>query len=225
MRGVGALLLKGLRIELRTKETLGVNLFLALVIAVVAALGVNSAFVGGDVITRLFPALVWISFLFSATTAATRMYEPELEHMAIEGILLAGRSPALIFVSKWLVSALIMGIGQLLNLVALGILLDVPLFAQFPEFLVVSVLVVGGFAALTTLLGAVSSTSRLKGILLPVLLFPLSFPLFFAAIELSMGVVTGGGLPVSSPWLSLLVGLDVLYFVLGLNLIAYVVRD
>jgi hypothetical protein len=32
-------------------------------------------------------------------------------------------------------------------------------------------------------------------------------------------------LPVSSPWLSLLVGLDVLYFVLGLNLIAYVVRD
>jgi ABC-type transport system involved in cytochrome c biogenesis permease component len=65
----------------------------------------------------------------------------------------------------------------------------------------------------------------LKGILLPVLLFPLSFPLFFAAIELSMGLVTGGGLPASSPWLSLLVGLDVLYFVLGLNLIAYVVRD
>ncbi|MFM1848410.1 MAG: hypothetical protein RL417_1884 [Pseudomonadota bacterium] len=225
MSGLWALVRKDLTLELRTKETLGVNLFLSLVIAVVAALGVNSAFVGGDVVVRLFPALLWISFLFSATTGAARTYEPELEHMAVEGFLLTGCSPANLFVSKWFSSVLIMSIGQFLNLAALSVLLDVSLVGKLAALLLVSLLVIAGFSSLTTLLGGVSSTSRLKGVLLPVILFPLSFPLFFAAIELSMGIVVGTGLPMSSPWLSLLVGLDVLYFVLGFNLIEHVVRE
>lgn len=225
MNALFALIRKDLVIELRTKETIGVNLFLSIVVAVVAALGAQSAFIAGDVITRLFPALLWISFLFAATLAAARSFEPELEHMAIEGYLLSGAPPSLIFLSKWFSTTVIMMLGQIVNLVALGVLLDVPVGVWFFDLLVVSALVVLGFAALTTLLGGVSSTSRLKGILLPVILFPLSFPLFFAAIELSMGVVVGEGLALQSPWFSLLVGLDVVYGVLGLNLIEHVVRE
>lgn len=225
MKALFSLIRKDLLIELRTKETIGVNLFLSVVIAVVAALGAQSAFIAGDFVARLFPALLWISFLFAATMAAARSFEPELEYMAIEGYLLTGASPSLIFVSKWISTAVVMMLGQIVNLVALGVLLDVPIFSWFSDLVLVSLLVVLGFAALTTLLGGVSSTSRLKGILLPVILFPLSFPLFFAAIELSMGVVVGDGLAVQSPWFSLLVGLDVVYGVLGLNLIEHVVRE
>jgi len=225
VKALFSLIRKDLLIELRTKETIGVNLFLSVVIAVVAALGAQSAFIAGDVVARLFPALLWISFLFAATMAAARSFEPELEYMAIEGYLLTGASPSLIFVSKWISTAVVMMLGQIVNLVALGVLLDVPIFSWLSDLVLVSLLVVLGFAALTTLLGGVSSTSRLKGVLLPVILFPLSFPLFFAAIELSMGVVVGDGLTVQSPWFSLLVGLDVVYGVLGLNLIEHVVRE
>lgn len=219
------LLKKDLLIEVRTKETLSVHLFLALVIAVVAALGVNSAFIEGEAVARLYPALVWIGFLFASTAAAGRSFEPELEHMAIDGLLLSGISPVWIFVSKWISAAAVMLLGQALNAAVLAVLLDMPLGRIAGGVAVVSVLVVAGYAALATLLTALASTSRLKGVLLPVVLLPLVFPLFFGAIELSMSVVLDGSVPFESAWFSLLLGLDVVYVVLGFNLFEYVVRE
>jgi heme exporter protein B len=225
MRCFLALLKKDLLIEVRTKETVGVIVFLSIAIAVVAALGVNSAFVGGDVVRRLFPALTWIAFLFAATVSLGRSFEPELEHMAIEGVLLTGTSPAQVFVAKWLTASAITFFGQALTIVTLGVLLDVPLGEILGRYLIITALVVSGYAALATLLTALASTTRLKGVLLPILLLPLVFPIFFAAVELSLSVVLEGVLPLQSPWLSLLLGLDVVYFVLGLNLYEFVVRE
>jgi len=225
MKGFLALLKKDLLIEVRTKETVGVIVFLSIVIAVVAALGVNSAFVGEDVVRRLYPGLTWIAFLFAATVSLGRSFEPELEHMAIEGVLLTGTSPARVFVAKWLSATGITFCGQALTIVVLGVLLDVSLGEILGNYLVITALVVIGYAALATLLTALASTSRLKGVLLPILLLPLVFPLLFAAIELSMSVVLEDVLPFESPWFSLLVGLDVVYLVLGLNLYEFVVRE
>lgn len=225
MKSLWALLKKDLLIEVRTKETIGLITFLSVVIAVVAALGVNSAFVAGDVIQRLFPGLIWVAFLFSATVSLSRSFEPELEHMAIEGVLLTGVSPAVVYVAKWLSTVVITLFGQCVTIAVLGILLDVSLVDTMPGYLGIAVLVVGAYAALATLLAALASMSRLKGALLPVLLLPLAFPLFFAAIELSMVVALEGAVPLESPWFSLLVGLDVVYVVLGLNLYEFVVRE
>ena len=67
--------------------------------------------------------------------------------------------------------------------------------------------------------------SQLINILSRLILIPLLSPLFFAAVELSTQVMTLHRIDLDSGWMSLLIGLDVLYVVLGLNLFQYVIRE
>jgi ABC-type transport system involved in cytochrome c biogenesis permease component len=57
------------------------------------------------------------------------------------------------------------------------------------------------------------------------LVLPLTFPLLAAAIELFQAILQNGTLELDSIWLTLLVVADVLYFILGLNLFSFAIRE
>ena len=83
------------------------------------------------------------------------------------------------------------------------------------EFIVVSVLTVIGYSALSTVVAAITSTSRLKNLLLPLLLIPMLFPLFFASVELTTQLMEAKSLAYDGFWFSLLLVLDLVYVVIG----------
>jgi hypothetical protein len=61
--------------------------------------------------------------------------------------------------------------------------------------------------------------------LAPLLALPLLFPLFFAGIEMTTELVLRGAVDIAAVWPSLLLVVNAVFLVLGLNLYDFVVRD
>ena len=225
MRSLWALLRKDLLLELRTKETLALMLFLSLLCGAILSFGVQSAFINDHTVRTIYPMLLWFLCVVTAAVAVGRTYEYELQHAALDGVLLTGVNAALIFLAKAACTALLIFIGEVCSAAALAVLLNVSLNDVWLPLLALIALVAIGYASLAAMIAAIASTSKLKSLLLPLILLPLLTPLFFAAVELSNALFALGALSYGSTWFSLLVGLDLLYVVLGINLYEYVIKD
>ncbi|MCB0340064.1 MAG: heme exporter protein CcmB, partial [Bdellovibrionales bacterium] len=208
-----------------TKETLLLLVMTALLLCVVISIGIQFAFVPPNLNPKLFSFLIWVVFLFSSTVSIGRSFEYELKNCALDGLLLTGVAPSIIYFSKFITTSSACVVSHLVATLALSTLLNVTLSDAVGGFLLVSLLIILGYNSLATLLSAITVRSRLRGLLLPLILIPLLFPLLFSAIELSNQAIVGGALDFSSVWFSLLLGFDVIYFALALNLFGFTVRD
>lgn len=219
------LLRKDIALEVRSKESIVVMLCLSLLLAVVAAIGTTLAFLPPDTISRIVPVLIWMIFVFSATSALGRSMEHEVEMRALDAVILSGVSPAAMYCSKVLANSAVVCFGHMSALVLLTVLLDLPILSHWGALFLISLVVVIGYSSLATLFAAMTSSARLRGLLLPLVLLPLLFPLLFGAIEQTVVLIVDGVLDPSSFWFSFLCFLDLLYLVLGLNLYGFVIRE
>lgn len=211
------LLMKDLKIELRVKTAITFIVSLSLILTVIIAVGVNSAFLGRYEVRKLFPTLIWIVFFLTSTIILSRSFDYEFENRAIDGLLLAGVSPSLFYLSKVLSNFLLTFIGHIVSLVSLSLLLNIEVLHLIPELALLSVMVLLPFSAISSIVIYISASSKLRSLLLPLLLLPMLFPCFFAAIELSHMVFFTAELDLSSFWVSLLAGLAVIYLAVGIN--------
>ena len=213
------------RLECRSRDLVTLLLCTGIMMAALIGAGVSSSILEDRVVQRLFPMLLWLAFLFSTVASLTRSHENELEGHGFEGLLLSGVDGSVMYAAKVVVLTILLSLSFVATAGALGVALNRELFDIFPHLLVIGALTSVGIASLTVLLSAVASTSRMKGVLLPILTFPLLFPYFFAGLELTSTLFEVRRLDLSSIWISLLVGADVVFFLLGLNLYELVLRD
>ena len=82
-----------------------------------------------------------------------------------------------------------------------------------------------GFAAVGTLLSAISVNTRAREILLPVLLFPVAIPILLAAVKSTGLLINGGTLSDAMSWIKILTGFDIVFLVLSCLLFEFVVED
>ncbi len=225
MRKLVALLKKDFAVELRTKETLSITLGMALLLGTMTAIGVNSAFISIATLKTIFPTLFVLTFLFSSTLTITRSFEYEYRDNPLQAVIMTGVSPQLIYLSKFLINSLVITLGLLVTSITFSLLLNVDLIALGLPFAFISVLMVFGFVGIATLLIPITFASKLRGVILPMLLLPLLFPILFAGLELLAALFEGIPFDMSSPWVSLLIGFDVLYVALGMNLFEHVVTE
>lgn len=212
-------------IEFRSKESIVLLCGLSVLLSLVAAFGMGNAFLNPQATRRVFPVLWWLIFLFSATVSLGRSYEHELENAALDGLRVSGVSIIAIYFSKVLGTFLLSFFVQALTLVLLGGFLEVPLWSSCASLLLVSAMASFGYACLGSLLAALTSSSKLRGLLLPLVFFPLLFPLLLSGLQLSSDLLQGVALQWDSPWLSFLGVLDFIYVILGWNLFPYVIAD
>ena len=223
MKGFFTLVRKDLLNESRRYETWTALVSISILLSVIASCGVSAAFLEPNAVRKLFPALLWMIFLFASTASVSRSFEYECELNGLGGLLLAGASPSIIFLAKFLVNFVAISLSQLFSTAVLMALLDVG--APLLPFSTLTLLVSAGYSALATLLSGMAMTAKLKGLLLPLILLPLLFPLFFCAVELGAGAMSSGSLETSSTWFSLLIVLDLVYLSLGTLLFEYVIRE
>ena len=219
------LFMKDALLEWRGRENIALLLGLSILLSMIVAAGVRNAFLPPAAVLKIYAPLVWIISVFAATLAIGRSYEYEFEDMALEGLLLGGAPAGLIFLAKTACNFILILSGHIAAMLALAVLLDVNILPFAGKFVFLSLLVTWACAALGTLLAALSATSRLKSLLLPLILLPLLFPLYFAALELSAEIVFSSILEIESFWFALLLVLDVLYIMLGLGLYGFVIRE
>lgn len=220
-----ALLSKDLSCELRGKEAITLQLTLSIILSVMAGFGVGAAFVPAAQIPDLFPVFLWLIFIFSSTISLSRSFEYESVNAALDGVILSGVSPTLIYTSKLISNIITCTLGFFLSLIIMAAMLNIGLDLIIGDLSILAFLIITGYCALSTLLGGMTMSSRLRGMLLPLILLPLLFPLLFAALELSAEIFINHNLDLSSPWVTLLIAFDLIYVVVSLNLFEHVIRE
>jgi heme exporter protein B len=180
---------KDLRIEGRTRQTLGVVLVLGILIVSVLGLGLS----GQPELARAgTPAILWVAYLFAGVLCFEKTMALERQDGALAALLAAPVDRGVIFFAKLAANLILMGAVAVV-VTAVGIL-----FFQFDlspapwGFVAVIALAMIGFAAVGTLFAAVVSSTRLAGGLLALIVFPLVLPVVIASTRVLTGMFEGG---------------------------------
>ncbi len=220
IRQVGAIIAKDLVAELRTKENLSAMLVFSLLVLVIF----NFAFELQSIDkTAVGPGVLWVAFTFSGILGLGRSFAAERDKGSLDGILLAPVDRGAILIGK-ATSNLIF----ILVMEAVTLPLYVFLFnASLPWFPLVAYLVLGtvGFAVVGTLLSAVAASTRMREVMLPVLLFPVLLPLFIAAVNITKGAFQSLPFSEYSNYFNLLLAFDVIFAVVAFWVFEYVVEE
>jgi heme exporter protein B len=225
MDKVFALIRKEFLLEYRSKENFILYLTNIVTLSVICSAGISISFLDPFVTTRVLPIFLWSVFFFASVLSSYRAQEMETASRAFEGVLFTGVSASTIFTAKFVYYTCQFGVGLIVTAAVLGMLLGISLWEVWAPLAVVFFLVTVGFSALSVTMFGVGGFSRVRGAMLPLLILPLVFPLLFAALELTTMILVHEHVGVDSAWISLLVGLDTVYFLLGFNLYRLVLHD
>jgi heme exporter protein B len=219
------LLKKELILEVRGRELFVLLLCSSLMTVVLVGAGVSSAIIDYDTTRKLYPMLLWIVFLLSTTSASVRAQESELEGRGFEGLLLVGVTGPQLYLSKLVVTAFLFWFDWILLVLLLGAVLDQNVYPIAGILVGIGLCASLCLAALVVLLSGLTGTSRLRGVLLPLLTIPLLFPLFFAGIELTTHALIFGVFDTSSIWVSLLLLIFTVFTIVGINTYELAIRE
>ncbi|MCH8014635.1 MAG: heme exporter protein CcmB [Candidatus Dadabacteria bacterium] len=222
MNKVWAIIKKDIVTELRTKELFSSMLIFALLVIVIF----NFAFgFSTELLDLAAPAMLWISFIFAGVLGLSRSFALEKEGNAVIGMLLTPTDRSLIYAGKM--------ISNTIFIFIVGLLM-VPMFILFfnYEFLstlipLIPVIFLGavGFVSVGTLFSAMAINTKLREVLLPILLFPIIIPVIVSAVEISGQVLDGNSLFAASSSLKLLVSFDIIFLTACAVTFEYVIEE
>lgn len=178
-RQLRALLLKDLRLELRTRDTLVAMVLFAVVAMMIFQFAFGSQ---GDDLTRVSGGILWATLALTAVLGVGRSWVPEREQRVLDGILVAPVPRLVLLVAK---------AGAIYAYLLLVEVIAVPLVALFfvrggqaSDLLLVGavcLLANLGISVLGSLLACLSLFARARELLLPVLFLPSLLPVVIAA--------------------------------------------
>ena len=205
---------KDLRVESRSWEMVSTTLFFAVSTVLVFAF----AFVrGGRAVDGAAPGILWIALAFSGTLALGRAFERERHQDALRGLLMAPVERSAIYCGKLIGIVLLMGAVELVVVLAIALTFQAPLFRH--PFYLTALLGTGtvGFAAVGTLFAAMLLRTQSRGVLLPIILYPVTFPVLIAGVGGTVALVQAEpNLELVRFWVALLCFFDAVFLVLSL---------
>jgi heme exporter protein B len=159
--------------------------------------------------------LLWIVFAFAGVLGLNRIFVSESDLGTLQALLVAPLDRAALFLGKWLSTVIFILVTQLINVPLFALFANLP-FGNLLPLAPVFVLGTIGFAAVGTLFSAIAANTRMREVMLPILLLPLTMPVLLAAIELSGTALAGQSFDGVRHWISLLIAYDVIFMVVGL---------
>jgi heme exporter protein B len=204
-----ALFLRDLRIAIRVGggAMIGVLFFLAVVALMPFAIGPDLA-----LLQRIGPAILWIGALLASLLALDRLLAADLEDGSLDLLLMSGTPLELAVATKALAHWLTTGLPLVIASPILAMFLNL----DFPATLAVATTLLAGTPALTFigLIGAgLTVTLRRGGILLSILVLPLTIPVLIFGVAASNAAIVGP-LPFGTPF-TILCALTLVSLVIG----------
>jgi heme exporter protein B len=224
---VWAIVWKDLMMEWRTRQILAVMLVFALTVVVVFSFALGGAALtpGSTTAQDAAVGFLWATILLAGTLGLNRSLMSEQENRSLEAVLMAPIDRSAIYVGK------VISVSSF-TLVMLVIL--VPVFVVFfnqpfwrPPILAVLVLGIIGYVAAGVLVTSMSMQTRMREVLLPVLLLPLTLPSVLAAAT----AVSAYLAPIPPPWaevqfpIAVVITFDILMLTAGFLTYQYVVEE
>lgn len=214
------ILRKDLAIELKTKEAVSAAFVFGVLALVIFnfALDVNTA--EGR---RLGAGFFWVAFAFAGVLSLNRSFAIEKADGCARALLLAPVDTGALYLGKLLGNLIFMMTTQLLMLPLFAMFFDVDVVTGLPRLLAIFVLGSFGFSSVGTLFSAVAANTRMRELLLPVLLLPIAIPVLIAAVETTAHALGVADEPAF--WYRVLVVYDVVFVTTGFLGFGYVLED
>jgi heme exporter protein B len=216
---IGLLIAKDLRIEARSRQTVGLVLVLGVLIVVVLGLGLGSQPGSGVAAT----SVLWTAYLFSGVLCFEKTMGVERTDAAMAGLMMAPVDRSAIFIAKLLGNLVLMACVATVITFAGVLFFSFDLSAAPGQFIGVMSLGLIGFAAIGTLFSAVVSSTRLQGGLLALTVFPLSLPLVISSTQLLLRIFRDGE-SAGGAALAVIVAFDAIFLVASWVLFEWVLE-
>jgi heme exporter protein B len=220
--GALAILRKDLRIELRTGEVVIATGLFAVLVALLAAFAFGLDTAAG---AAAAPGVLWIAVAFSGILALSRTFLRERENGVFTAVLMSPLPRAALYLGKTAGVVAFLLCVEVVLVPLVELFFHAPLLAHTAALLPFYALGTLGYAAAGTLFAAMAVRTRLKDLLLGVVLFPLVAPALIAAIKGMAAVLAGGGLAAAADYLRLVAVFDLLFLVGGLWLFGALFED
>ena len=209
-RRVWAIARKDLTTELRAKA--GFNGVVALGVTILVLLGMA---LGPDAAALRNAAVgaVWLAMLFSGVLAFNRSFQVELESGALETLLQYPGPRWTIFAGKLLGNMIFVTLMVAIVVAAGVILFGVTIPDTWPRLVGVMALGIVGLVAMGTFYASMTTRSRAREVLLPLLLFPMLVPVLLAATTASRALLGADLMHESGAWIRLLAAYDLIFLI------------
>jgi heme exporter protein B len=220
LRRAHAVAVKDLTAEWRTRANFNaVTFFGALMLLLFGfALGPDV-----ETLRRAAPGVIWLTVLFSGVLAFNRSYQIELDNDALETLLGYPGDRRTIFLGKLAANLAFVLMVELIIVPLTAVLYGLSLARPFPGLVGVLLLGTFGFVTLGTFYSAMSSRSRAREVLLPLLLFPMLVPLLIAAAQATGALLDGDPMGDARTWVGVIAAFDVIFFVASLYAFEHVI--
>jgi len=220
MRRIWAIFRKDLLVELRTKSAVNSMLFFG----VVTLLIFNFA-LGPDDFRPVLPGVLWTAFAFAGTLGLNRMFASEKENHCIEGLLMVPADRGVIYLGKMLSGVVFMLLAEI-AIFAFGLVFfNVTVWKEIPLLALTFLIGTSGFMAVGTLLSAIAVNTKLREVLLPLILFPVILPILINAVEATGIILNGGDYAALKMPLSIMIVFTFVFGTIACLLFEYVLED
>lgn len=173
--------------------------------------------------TSLATGVIWVLLVFAGTLGINRSFAAEQDQGCFDALLLGAPDLGLVYLAKMLSNFLVMVILLVFLLPLYGLLYNFSLFS----FRFIGLLLLGAWAysAMATLLAGLSVQTRMRDLLLPVLLFPLLMPVNMAVIKAGAGILENLAWADYSIWFTLLAAYALIMTTISTVVFEYVIKE
>ncbi|MFQ5458297.1 MAG: heme exporter protein CcmB [Myxococcota bacterium] len=213
---------KDLRLEWRTREVFSATVVFAALVLVTFNFSFEP---GARAVEEMAAGVLWVAFVFAGMLGLNRTFVSEKEGGCMGALFLAPADPGALFLGKVISNLIFLAVTEMVVLPLFALLFNYPLARAFPGLILPLVLGSLGFVAAGTLFAAMSTQTRIREVMLPLLLLPASVPVLIASVRVTAGALAGSGTGGDLPWIGLLVLCDTLFLVAGTFLFGHVLEE
>jgi heme exporter protein B len=216
---VWSIVRKDLALEKRSREMLSSMFIFSLIVILIFSFSFDLAVERANTVA---PGVLWVAITFAGMLGLARSFVLERDQGCLDGLLLCPVDRSILYLGKMLGNLIFISITELITVPLCFALFNLPF-----HLLLLPVILLGtiGFSAVGTLVSAMTVHARAREVMLPILLFPLVMPALIAAVKLTAGVLDGQSWAEMRNWLQLLVGFDIVFFVLSYLAFEYIVEE
>lgn len=206
-RAASIILAKELRLELRTRELLTATVVFVLIVIVMFSYAFEPTAAESR---RYGPGLLWIAFLFAGSLMLHPSFAREQSNETLDALRLAPISNFAILLGKMGANFIFLALAELVLVPIFSVLYNVPLSGIVGRLILVLVLGTLGLVIAGTVFAAISAHSRMRELMLPLLLLPVLAPLLVAAVEATASLLADTP-SLDRAWLAFLTAFDIVF--------------
>lgn len=215
LRQALAIASKDLQMELRSKETVNAALSFSLVILLLFSFAFDPT---ADETRAMAGGLLWLAFAFAGALILNRSFARELPNDCLDALVAAPISGPALFGGKVAANFCMLLVVEGISFPIFGVFYNVT-WTRYPaELILVVLLATWGLTVVGTVFSALTVNLRLRELMLPMLVYPISIPVLMSAMQLTNLLVGGPGIAGDDwIWMRLLIGFDIIFTALAIS--------